>query len=318
MALVEIDDAWLGQILRLISTNHEEVPVRIITSQSDIVMAFTEAGTSEDFLIPADKTQLTGIIINGGGGGGSGRRGAAGTARFGGCGGAGGAGCLVRARVADLLLFGPEMTAFVASGGNGASPRTTDNGNGFAGQTAQQSRLSIGVNDIFIGGNPAPGGAGGTNAAGATTVAPANQFGPPLPDGAANATTTGVAGVSTAWTAGGGSGGSITAADAQGGGGNGGQCTTVGYVLALGGSGNGGAGGSGGIMLGDGAAFPVAGRPGNGGAGGGAGGLANPGGIGGFGGLYGGGGGGGGASTNGFNSGGGGAGGSGCILLVWS
>lgn len=256
-------------------------------------------------------TRVMVIALAPGGGGGSGRKGAAGTARSGGSGG-GGSG-VTTAWLPYSLLASTESVVVGTPGVGGAAVTTNDtNGSPGTGSTVTGFALSQGYGVRMPGG---PGGLGGTNA----STAGGGQGGGEELGGPGSATSiTGTpANISTPrGAAGGGAGGSISAAD----------------VVLASGSGNGLSGG--GLSVGGRAGAPGSSVPGTNGTGaaysstigensgaagssGGVGSVTGNAGSGGTGNAYGAGGGGGGAALNGVgNSGAGGDGGPGYVYVL--
>ena len=280
--------------------------------QSTVVTTYTAPQTHTAYPIPAGATRLKVRVQGAAGGGGSGRRGAAGTVRCGGGGGGGGGYSEYEYEVSSLGVSTLYVTVGTGGAGGAAVTAGDTNGNNGVSGSASSVKTTTGAtahgNTLLLSNGGGPG-LGGTNATGLGGVAAYGRY---VSSAGAAASVTGGAGAAGAHIYpasgdGGGSGGGITAADAQSAGGAG----SAGNPVAAGSPAAGTAGGGVGT-IGVEATFVL--FAGSGAAGGG----SNTGGAGGAGGAgaRGSGGGGGGASVNGNNSGAGGKGGDGFVEIA--
>jgi Protein of unknown function (DUF2793) len=267
-------------------------------SVAPITSAYTASGSETK--PPLAKRALV-ALWGGGGGGGSGRRGAAGSARSGGVGGWG-------SQLHENEFLAASLSGTIAitigAGGTGGAAVASDNGNGADGTDGGDTTFGS-----YLRAKGGHKGYGGTNAATATGGTDEDSAGQTA--ATASSVTLSLQNIAGAVARGGcagGTGGSLSTANAELSGHRGGY-PTADPSLAPTAKGSAGSAGS------NGASSSIAGLAG---AGGGAGG-ANPSGAGGNGGVggRGSGGGGGGASVNGSNSGAGGNGGDGLAYLTW-
>lgn len=312
MPLLRVDDSFLNQAWRMLTSSRDQVPVISVseTSLTPAVEVFSVAG-SYVLDVPVDRTLMLALTVNSGAGGGGGARSTPGVNITGGGGGAGGASAWCVYTISELLLIGPTMTLVVGAGGVGGAGLSV-NGPGNDGGILNKSVIQIGATILQrTGSSGSSNGKGGQVSAPAVTPGVGGTTGNAVWNGGNGGTANlpGAAGGSNSWSGGGGGGGGIDLANAVYGGGAGGFSNMAGRGVA------GGVAGSPGV---DGEAMPFLSAGMGGGGGGGPLNNTSPGQRGGNGGYPGGGGGGGGGCTSlGGDSGAGGDGADGGIVLIF-
>lgn len=280
--------------------------------------------------VKAVRVQLWG----GGGGGGGGRRGATSTTRLGGGGGGGGGYAERTYFAADLPAAGTVIAVNVGPGGSSVPGRTTDDTDGFFGQSGSSTTFGSNTDSWSLVAGAGTGGQPGTSGSPSQSFGRGGSGGAALDDiattiqghfaGGKGSNSGSTAAGGGAWGGGagglayqsGGGTGNMGGGSLMGGGGGGAgaglRSDNFTSAAAMGGSyvqSAGGSAGSAGVNGGNGSS--------RGGGGGGGVGSAAAAGNGGNGAFPGGGGGGGGASLNGFTGGGGGAGAWGLARITW-